>query len=55
VTRQSAPAAAEQAEAGGRSEAKLKALMPYYDDAITDWIEDDTGVLIRATFAAVAK
>ena len=55
MIRQSAPAVMRQAEAVGWSEAKRKALMPCYDYAIKDWIEDDTEVRIRATFAAVAK
>jgi hypothetical protein len=42
VIRQSAPAVMSQAAAGGWSEAKRRALMPRYDDAMKAWIEDDT-------------
>ena len=50
IIRRSSPLVMTQANDEVWSEAKRRALMPYYDYRIDLWIEDGLEVLIRATY-----
>lgn len=50
VIRRASPSMMAKAYAEGWTEARRRAMMPYYDYALESWLEDETEVLIRVGY-----